>query len=361
MPLKPNLVFHDAPTVNETVHTAFNVELSPTKPDKDLSHRPSAPIIEDWVSNSEDEFEAEPLQNDPSFIPPTEQVKTPRPSVQTVEHTIPANHLRKDFPKNHAQRENHQHYAKMTHPNPQRHVVPTTVLTRSKLVLLTTARLVTAAVPHNNVIRPRPTKPVGTKPHSPPRRTINRKPSPPASNFPPKVTTAKAPKVNAVKRVQGNWVWKPKCPILDHVSCHISVSMTLKKFDYTDALGRSKSGNMSYLTDFEEINGGYVAFGGNPKGGKITCNGKIKTCKLDFDDVYFVKELKFNLFSISQICDKKNSLLFIDTGCVVLSLEFNNAILLRGSSDKGLKNGTGLILSGQEKHTSEPTIVISDN
>ncbi|GKF58586.1 hypothetical protein Tco_0172123 [Tanacetum coccineum] len=29
------------------------------------------------------------------------------------------------------------------------------------------------------------------------------------------------------------------------------------------------TGNMSYLTDFEEINGGYVAFGGNPKGGKI--------------------------------------------------------------------------------------------
>nr|GFC96992.1 hypothetical protein [Tanacetum cinerariifolium]GFD27433.1 hypothetical protein [Tanacetum cinerariifolium] len=27
---------------------------------------------------------------------------------------------------------------------------------------------------------------------------------------------------------------------------------------------------MSYLSDFEELNGGYVAFGGNPKGGKIT-------------------------------------------------------------------------------------------
>ncbi|GJZ18267.1 putative ribonuclease H-like domain-containing protein [Tanacetum coccineum] len=30
------------------------------------------------------------------------------------------------------------------------------------------------------------------------------------------------------------------------------------------------TGNMSYLTDFEEFNGGYVAFRGNPKGGKIT-------------------------------------------------------------------------------------------
>nr|GEW24139.1 ribonuclease H-like domain-containing protein [Tanacetum cinerariifolium] len=64
---------------------------------------------------------------------------------------------------------------------------------------------------------------------------------------------------------------------------------------------RHMTGNMSYLSDFEELNGGYVAFGGNPKGGKITGKGKIKTSKLDFDDVYFVKELNFNLFSVSQM------------------------------------------------------------
>nr|GEV79028.1 hypothetical protein [Tanacetum cinerariifolium] len=33
---------------------------------------------------------------------------------------------------------------------------------------------------------------------------------------------------------------------------------------------RHMTGNISYLFDFYEINGGYVAFGGNPKGGKIT-------------------------------------------------------------------------------------------
>nr|GEU35389.1 hypothetical protein [Tanacetum cinerariifolium] len=61
MPPKPDLVFHDAPNVNETVHTPFNVKLSPTKPNNDLSHThmPSAPIIEDWVSDSEDDSEAE--------------------------------------------------------------------------------------------------------------------------------------------------------------------------------------------------------------------------------------------------------------------------------------------------------------
>nr|GEU65289.1 hypothetical protein [Tanacetum cinerariifolium] len=53
MPLKPDLVFHNPPNDVETVHSAFNVELSSTKPDNDLSHthRPLAPIIEDWVSD----------------------------------------------------------------------------------------------------------------------------------------------------------------------------------------------------------------------------------------------------------------------------------------------------------------------
>ncbi|GJY30189.1 hypothetical protein Tco_0413684 [Tanacetum coccineum] len=46
------------------------------------------------------------------------------------------------------------------------------------------------------------------------------------------------------------------------------------------------------------------------------------TGKLDFEDVYFVKELKFNLFSVSQMCDKKNSVLFIETECLILSPDF---------------------------------------
>nr|GEY32895.1 uncharacterized mitochondrial protein AtMg00810-like [Tanacetum cinerariifolium] len=197
------------------------------------------------------------------------------------------------------ERGNHQHYARMTHPNPQRHVVPTTVLTTSKLVPLTAARpITTVSQPH--VTRPRPAKTIVTKPHSPPKRTINRSSSPKPSNFPPKVTSVKAPKVNVVK------------------------------------------GNMSCLFDFKAINGGYVAFGGNPKGGKITGKGKIRTGKLDFDDVYFVKELKFNLFSVLQMCDKKNNVLFTDTKCIVLSFDFmlpdENHVLLRVPRENNMYN-----------------------
>ncbi|GKG09737.1 hypothetical protein Tco_0338483, partial [Tanacetum coccineum] len=40
------------------------------------------------------------------------------------------------------------------------------------------------------------------------------------------------------------------------------------------------------------------------------------------EDLLPLEEQKFNLFSVSQMCDKKNSVLFTDTECVVLSQDF---------------------------------------
>ncbi|GJZ00202.1 putative ribonuclease H-like domain-containing protein [Tanacetum coccineum] len=90
--------------------------------------------------------------------------------------------------------------------------------------------------------------------------------------------------------------------------------------------------NKAYLDEYQDYNGGPVAFGGSK--GYITGKGKIKTGKLDFEDVCFVKELQhFNLFSVSQMCDKKNKVLFTDTECLVLSPDFKlpdeNQVLLR--------------------------------
>nr|GFB58961.1 putative ribonuclease H-like domain-containing protein [Tanacetum cinerariifolium] len=80
------------------------------------------------------------------------------------------------------------------------------------------------------------------------------------------------------------------------------------------------TGNISYLSDYEPFDGGYVSFG---QGGyKITGKGTIKTGKLEFKNVYFVKDLKYNLFSVSQICDNKNSILFTDSECIVLGRDF---------------------------------------
>nr|GEW18761.1 uncharacterized mitochondrial protein AtMg00810-like [Tanacetum cinerariifolium] len=83
----------------------------------------------------------------------------------------------------------------------------------------------------------------------------------------------------------------------------------------------SMTGNKERLDDFQVIQGGKVTFGGGE--GRITSTGIIQTPMLDFENVYYVKELQqFNLFSISQICNKKNRVLFTNTECLVLSKDF---------------------------------------
>ncbi|GJY35790.1 putative ribonuclease H-like domain-containing protein, partial [Tanacetum coccineum] len=174
--------------------------------------------------------------------------------------------------------------------------------------------------------------------------------APKNSDFKEKVNTAKVNNVTTtgtkavVSVVQGHeenavkssacWIWRPTGKVIDHISKD-SGSYMPKRFDYGNpqyalqdqgifdsGCSRHMTRNKSYLTDYQDIDGGFVAFAGSPKGGKITRKGKIRTGKLDFEDVYFVKELKFNLFSVSQMCDKKNSVLFTETECLILSPDF---------------------------------------
>ena len=91
---------------------------------------------------------------------------------------------------------------------------------------------------------------------------------------------------------------------------------------YSDSgCSRHMTGNKSYISDFQTLDGGYVTFGGGV-GGKISGKGTIKTGNLDFEDVFYIKELNYNLFSVSQMCDKKNNVLFCETECLVLSPDF---------------------------------------
>nr|GEX49468.1 putative ribonuclease H-like domain-containing protein [Tanacetum cinerariifolium] len=99
---------------------------------------------------------------------------------------------------------------------------------------------------------------------------------------------------------------------------------------------RHMTGNISYLSDYEPYDRGYVSFG---QGGcKITDKRTIKTSKLEFENVYFVKDLKYNLFSVSQICDNKNSVLFTYTECIVLGRNFK------------LKDDTNVLLRTPRQH-----------
>ncbi|GJZ24077.1 ribonuclease H-like domain-containing protein [Tanacetum coccineum] len=305
------------------------------------------PLIEDWISDSEDENETESKSKQRKssfakvkFVKSNEHVKTPKESVKKVENDKQAkyprknsqsprgnqrnwnnlmtqklgsnfefknkacyvcgsfNHLIKDcdfYEKkmvekpvwNNARRVNHQNSQRMTHPHPKRNFVPRAVLMKSGLktlntarqnssraaVSVNTARPINTAYPKPTVNYARPASNVFNRAHSHVRRPFNMFTSNKNSNFNEKVNTVKGNVTTAGPKVV---VERPV---------------------------------------------------------RITGKGKISTGKLDFEDVYFVKELKFNLFSVSQMCDKKNSVLFTDTKCVVLSPDFKllneNHVFLR--------------------------------
>ncbi|GJR17664.1 hypothetical protein Tco_0966191 [Tanacetum coccineum] len=173
-------------------------------------------------------------------------------------------------------------------------MVPRTVLTRSGLISLNTARPVNTVQPRTAVNNAGPMKNVINNAYSTARRPFNKITAANNSNFTKKVNTVKGTRVNtarpkavlsAVKGNKGNavkasacWVWRPKHKVLDHGN----PQQDLKDKGVIDSgCSRHMTGNiLSYR--FEEI------------GWRI----------------------------VSQMCDKKNSVLFTDIECVVLSLDF---------------------------------------
>nr|GEU68059.1 hypothetical protein [Tanacetum cinerariifolium] len=88
---------------------------------------------------------------------------------------------------------------------------------------------------------------------------------------------------------------------------------------------RHMTGNISYHTDYEPYDGGYVSFG---QGGcKIIGKGTIKIGKLDFENVYFVKELKtprqHNMYTI----DLNNIVPHKDLTCLVAKASTDEGML----------------------------------
>ncbi|GJR82236.1 ribonuclease H-like domain-containing protein [Tanacetum coccineum] len=176
----------------------------------------------------------------------------------------------------------------MTHPSPKRNKVPKATLMRSSLVSLTTARTVNTAQPRTIVNSARRMTNVFNKAHSTVRMPINNKTTTKNINFNKRVNTISGKNVNTTRLkvvvnaarpkavlnvVKGNqvnavkasacWVWKPKTKGNPHQDLEEKVMIDSE-------CSRHMTGNMSYLNDFEEIDGGYIAFGGNPKEGKIT-------------------------------------------------------------------------------------------
>ncbi|GJS86505.1 hypothetical protein Tco_0769141 [Tanacetum coccineum] len=155
----------------------------------------------------------------------------------------------------------------MTHPSPKRNMIPKAVLMRSGLVSLTTARPVNTAQP---------------------RSTINS-----ARLMANGVNTVKDKNVNTATPKAIVNTAKPKA-ILNIVKGNQCINHSKKgnpQIDLQDqevidsGYSRHVIGNMSYLTDFEEIDGGYVAFGGNPKGGKIIVPRKNNMYSVDLKNI----------------------------------------------------------------------------
>ncbi|GJY63364.1 hypothetical protein Tco_0464824 [Tanacetum coccineum] len=204
-------------------------------------------------------------------------------------------------------------------------MVPRTVLTRSGPILLNTTRPVNIVQPRTAVNNAGPLKNVINNAYSTSRRPFNKITVANNNNFTKKVNTVKGTRVNTARPKVVLSVVKGNKGNAIKASTYLTILMhkqDLKDKGVIDSgCSRHITGNRSYLTDYEEIDGGFVAFGGNSKGGKMIGKGTIRTGKLDFEDVYFVKKLKFNLFSVSQMCDKKNDVLFTDTEYVVRTNE----------------------------------------
>ncbi|GJR81898.1 putative ribonuclease H-like domain-containing protein [Tanacetum coccineum] len=217
---------------------------------------------------------------------------------------------------------NYNYTTNRTHPNAQRNMVPRAVLMKTGLKPFNTARTVNTAHPKSTVFSAKPMSCFLKSAQSTVKRPYQSTTVLTNKRFNLKNNTAKAkagntarPKavnttrphsavVNAIRVNQENAVKASTCLVWRPTKLD-SPSITLKKHNYIDGkplmddkgfvdsgCSRHMTGNIAYLSDFKEFDGGYVTFGGGAHGGKIL------------------------------MCDKKNYVLFTDTECLVLSPNF---------------------------------------
>nr|GFA52669.1 hypothetical protein [Tanacetum cinerariifolium] len=240
MPPKLNLVFHTPPS-DENEHLAFNVQLSPTKPEQDLSSRPSALIIEDWVSDSKEDDMPQVTKDVPSFTQSPELVKSLRhfgllsQPPMSVAPPVPlrtnspskgsrrtkktcfvcksATHLIKDCDfharklaqKSYASRDIHKQYAPINHSKFPLHKVSAEAPPKSQPVLTTAVRTVSVVKLKFSKTRPTLASHAVSRSQTPYRRPITHLPSSNSRNSPPRVTAAEPSVVSAAQHNQGTW------------------------------------------------------------------------------------------------------------------------------------------------------------
>ncbi|GKE17488.1 hypothetical protein Tco_1425065 [Tanacetum coccineum] len=284
-------------------NTSKNVsEVEPKKVRKNND----APIIEDWVSDDE---EQEFAQEDGSKTKP--EKKTVIPTAAKIEKPVRkpvkyAEMYRSQRPRgnqrnwngqksnqlglgNNYNKKDNDYYSKTSHPSAHKHMAPRAVLMKTGLKSFNTAR------PVNTVRSVNTGRPFSTA--RPFRSTVN---------------TVRARGFNAVKP-SACWVWRP-------IKLN-GASLVFNKYNYIDAQGKSNNsqlndkgfvdsgcsrhmtGNIAHLSDFKDFDGGYVTFGGGAYGGRIT--GKDKDGLQDKNDAteksYDDSSLKDNGTAVQQV------------------------------------------------------------
>nr|GEW81184.1 ribonuclease H-like domain, reverse transcriptase, RNA-dependent DNA polymerase [Tanacetum cinerariifolium] len=251
----------------KTVDITHKGVLSTEEPKFVMKNNFGSPIIEDWHSDDDSKDELSPIVEDVRPI------------------------------RNNSNRVNHKKIAnKLTHPHPKRGFVPQAVLTR-------TAKINTAAASVNTAVRPvnaassqstmnysRPISKVIPKIHSQQTRPFNKLSLNKRSVFNKKVNSVRVNDSTARKRavVSGNMGREGNPQQKEYKEKRVIDS----------GCSRHMIGNKCYLTNFEAFDGGFVSFG--DRKGRIFGKGKIKTGKLDFDDVYFCIKREYSVARTPQ-------------------------------------------------------------
>ncbi|GJS38250.1 ribonuclease H-like domain-containing protein [Tanacetum coccineum] len=353
--------------------------------------------------------------------------KSPEPKLKNVANTGQRERVVKPV-WDYGKRVNHQNFSKnLKYPHAKRTFNPSAVLTRAGLVNtdrsnVSTARSISTVRPvytvrpvstarplaskiaqSNSVIRPNHPRLDIVRPkasNSPIKRSYFTQPVYRPKDLKPDVKTfgiknmttvgtravvSKGKVENVLKK--DKWVWRPKMNYQDHVYKY-NGSYMLKKFEYGNpdillqahavvdsGCSSHMTGNKAYLSEYEDSNGGFVAFGSDTKGGKITGKGKIKTANLDFDDVYFVDELNFKLLDESQVvlrAPRKDGVYSLDLKNIVPSgglekqlnhnvkiircdngTEFKNYVMNEFCAKKGIKREFSVARTPQQNGVAE--------
>ncbi|GJY27569.1 hypothetical protein Tco_0403336 [Tanacetum coccineum] len=218
-------------------------------------------IIKEWVSDDEEEDVSQPKI----------EKKIVKPSI-----------IKKEFVKSKQQE-------KIARKTVKQNLVPRAVLMKSGLVsintarqnisktavLVNTVRQVNAAHLKTTVNVARPMSYLSKTAHSTVKMPIHKNTTFKNNNINQRVNIVRGKKFNTTKpKAVVNVVKENNVNAVKTSACWVNPQMDLQDQRVIDSgCSRHMTGNTSYLINYEEIDGGYVAFSGNPKGGKIT--GKV--------------------------------------------------------------------------------------